>query len=287
MLFACWYTASHYPVERHNVHTTTIIAPSHHLAVHQVLVALPPILNMPLPPIFRDILLYCKIPAFSFVIDNLGMSCFVATDFYWQLVTSTLMPPAMIALLYLYNLCRSCFDLALAAKRSTGVALLILYVMLPVTSATIFSIFGCEDFDDGTSLLRTDFSVSCQDPRYAFFRKFALITVLIWPVGVPTLFAVILIRLRKELRNDKKDEDGELVRNNNRRIDRYAFFFDVYKPNCWWWENYESLRRVACTGVLVLFPVSSVLPTQPTSPNNSISSTTYSTPALTNPALTN
>ena len=34
-------------------------------------------------------------------------------------------------------------------------------------------------------------------------------------------------------------KDGELVRNNNRRIDRYAFFYDVYKHNCWWWEIYE------------------------------------------------
>ena len=42
---------------------------------------------MPLPPIFQDILLYAKIPAFNFVIDNLGMSCFIATDFYWQLVS--------------------------------------------------------------------------------------------------------------------------------------------------------------------------------------------------------
>jgi hypothetical protein len=103
--------------------------------------------------------------------------------------------------------------------------------------------------------LFSDYSVSCLDPSYAFFKTFALIMVFVWPVGVPALFATILISLRKELRNDTKDEDGELVRNNNRRIDRFAFFFDVYTPNCWWWEIYESLRRVACTGVLVLFPV--------------------------------
>ena len=36
----------------------------------QVLVALPPILDMPLPPVFQDILLYMKIPAFNFVIDK-------------------------------------------------------------------------------------------------------------------------------------------------------------------------------------------------------------------------
>ena len=181
-------------------------------------------------------------------------------------VTATLVPPALIILLYFYNLCRSCFDFTLTAKRSTGVALLILYAMLPVTSATIFSTFGCEDFDDGTSLLRSgtrglaertharthesahaptptphshtrvythspthppltrtplpaaDFSVSCQDPRYAWFKMFALIMVFVWPVGVPVTFAAILISRRKELRNDATDKDGELVRNNDRSI---------------------------------------------------------------------
>ena len=34
----------------------------------------------------------------------------------------------------------------------------------------------------------------------------------------------------------KRDKHGELERNNNRRIDRYAFFYDVYRPSCWWWE---------------------------------------------------
>ena len=38
---------------------------------------------------------------------------------------------------------------------STGPSLLVVYGMLPVTSATIFSTYGCEDFDDGSSLLRT------------------------------------------------------------------------------------------------------------------------------------
>ena len=56
------------------------------------------------------------------------------------------MPPAIIVLLFLYNLVRSCFDLSRTAKRTTGVALLILYAMLPVTAATIFSTFGCENF---------------------------------------------------------------------------------------------------------------------------------------------
>ena len=42
--------------------------------------------------------------------------------------------------------------------------------------------------------------------------------VFAWPVGVPATFAAILISRRKELRNDATDEDGELVRNNDRSI---------------------------------------------------------------------
>ena len=49
----------------------------------QVLVALPSILDMQLPPIFKDILLWAKLPALSFVLDNLGVSCFIPTNFYW------------------------------------------------------------------------------------------------------------------------------------------------------------------------------------------------------------
>ena len=224
----------------------------------QVLVALPRILDMPLPPLFKDMLLYLKLPALNFVIDNLGVSCFVPTDFYWQLVTTTALPLLFIGLIFLFNLVTK-LDCATALKASTGLCLLVLYGMLPVTSATIFSTFGCEDFDDGSSMLRTDYSVSCLDANYASFKQYALVMVFVWPVGVPALFGTILVSNRKVLRNAATDEHGELMRNDDRSIDRYAFFFDVYKPRCWWWEIYESVRRVACTGVLVLFPLNSVL----------------------------
>ena len=42
----------------------------------------------------------------------------------------------------------------------------------------------------------------------------------VWPVGVPALFALILVSRRKQLRNSETDEHGELVRNNNRWVAR-------------------------------------------------------------------
>ena len=55
-------------------------------------------------------------------------------------------------------------------------------------------------------MLRSDYSVSCQSATYAFFNRFAVIMVFVWPLGVPALFAVILVSNRRVLRNDAKDK---------------------------------------------------------------------------------
>ena len=67
-------------------------------------------------------------------------------------------------LIFLYNFIDN-FDCALALKDSTGLALLVVYGMLPVTSGTIFSTLGCEDFDDGSSLLRTGETMQTRDKK--------------------------------------------------------------------------------------------------------------------------
>ena len=83
--------------------------------------------------------------------------------------------------------------------------------------------------------------------------------VFVYPVGVPLMFATILFVYRRALRDDSQDADNELVRHSNPGLDRLAVLFDVYKPEKWWWEVYESLRRVLTTGVLVLIDPGSLL----------------------------
>ena len=82
-------------------------------------------------------------------------------------MTTTALPLCLIVLIFLYHFIDN-FDCALALKDSTGLALLVVYGMLPVTSATIFSTFGCEDFDDGSSLLRIGGTIAdytCRDKK--------------------------------------------------------------------------------------------------------------------------
>ena len=106
--------------------------------------------------------------------------------------------------------------------------------------------------------------------------------VFVYPIGVPLMFAVMLIKHWRALRDESRGAGRELLRDSNRNLDSIAVLFDVYKPKKWWWEVspksrrrcglegsifkppttnsqcYDSLRRVLTTGVLVLFDPGSI-----------------------------
>ena len=50
--------------------------------------------------------------------------------------------------------------------------------------------------------MRADYSISCDDERYASWSTFAGFMVLVYPVGVPALFAWLLYRIR-DVRDDE------------------------------------------------------------------------------------
>ena len=100
-----------------------------------------------------------------------------------------------------------------------------------------------ESFDDGTERLLYDLSFDVTDSRYDAMYAYAAINVLIYPVGIPLLFATILIKNRGALKDESRDAGGELVRDSNPSLDRFAVLFDVYKPKKWWWEYVRRDQR--------------------------------------------
>ena len=171
----------------------------------------------------------------------------------------TTLPSVLILFVFFRNLFVACCNPFHAATRTTGPALVIVYMVFPISAATIFNTFMTESFDDGNQRLTYDLSFDVTDPRYDFTFKYALIMVFVYPVGIPLLFATILFANRRALRDESRGEDNELIRNSNPALDRFAVLFDVYRPEKWWWEVYESLRRVLTTGVLVLIDPGSIL----------------------------
>ena len=95
-------------------------------------------------------------------------------------------------------------------KRATFVALVLTYVIYPISSTAIIQTFRCShDFPRGkeppdspyagTSFLLADMSVSCNSPAYNFYFAYALVFVFVIPVGIPLGYFCVLCRFRDRL----------------------------------------------------------------------------------------
>ena len=70
--------------------------------------------------------------------------------------------------------------------------------------------------------------------------------VLIYPIGVPLLFAYLLFKKRERIKKpmEEREKDEELF--------GMEFLFDNYKPKFWYFEIIVTVLRLLLTGVLGL-----------------------------------
>jgi len=92
--------------------------------------------------------------------------------------------------------------------------LLVLFFALPGCASYTLRYFQCLSFDAGAGerewrVLAADLTVSCRSPSYGRWRPYAVLMIMVWPVGVPLCFAVILWRHRAQLDPDLDDDDDD------------------------------------------------------------------------------
>ena len=88
--------------------------------------------------------------------------------------------------------------------------LLLTYLVIVSASSTIFQYFKCDSFKipeidqlDGVKKERylfVDYSIDCDSAYYLSMRPFAIVMVLIYPVGIPVLYFTLLFKNRAVLR---------------------------------------------------------------------------------------
>ena len=82
---------------------------------------------------------------------------------------------------------------------SRSLLFLVLFLIYPSTSAAIFATFQCEELSDGTRWLRADLSINCDSTVHAGFSIYAALMILVYPIGTPALYYVLLQRSRAAL----------------------------------------------------------------------------------------
>ena len=149
-----------------------------------------------------------------------------------------------------------------------------MHFLLPVCASSALAVFRCDTFSsEGISYMVIDYSLICESNGHKsgqrlFWEIYAILMVLVFPIGVPLTFGILLYHRRYDLcpkmreygtsyifiRQDDWAHDVEIISESRRnRCAHLAFLTDIYKPHCFWFEVAESLRRVALGSMLMLF----------------------------------
>eukprot|EP01041_Mallomonas_annulata_P001620 gene1620-3135_t len=216
---------------------------------------------------------------FSFM-DRVGLGC----DFHWDYVSvlqvTTLVPIGIAVALAAGDLLSRAsitrrgvvrnfnVDRVLGMSRAqyTSMFLLLTYLVLPGVSIVIFRSFTCVDADPDnvtgkySKYLRADMSISCDSHRYRFGVIWAIISIFVYPVGIPTLYLWLLHRVRHRIREEalfklEQESEGYTVRSQmavQDAVKQLQFLYGAYRPLRWYWEVVETVRRILLTGVLAV-----------------------------------
>jgi hypothetical protein len=204
-------------------------------------------------------------------------------SFYDKLLVSTLAPLAVVALLLCtYSIvCRRdklqqaaavtaqsarevcgkrAERLARVQSRHQLVFLVMTFLIYSTVSTTVFQTFACDSTAGlGGSYLRTDYSISCGTRTHTLYRVYAAFMVLLYPLGIPAIYAYLLWSHKELLRATAAatgSSSGSFRSTLKRRREHTAlstsqFLWQAYRPEMYYWELVECARRLLLTGAIV------------------------------------
>jgi len=238
-------------------------------AYFQVVGGLGLIFGIQFPPVYSTVISFLS-GVFSFdFISFMPIGCIFPSSHYTLLLSYTLVPLSLsIMLVGWYNKLKKETDEKSISLRNTlfELFLALTFLLLPSISVKVFTTFACQEFDDGTSFLKVDFSLDCQSPEHTFYKTFAGLMVCVYPVGIPLMYFILLFRTRQQLKAGQVKKEKEMSRDSaleealkkreeneekDKTVKALSFLYDSYQPKFWWFEIFETLRKLALTGFLV------------------------------------
>ena len=180
-----------------------------------------------------------------------SVGCFLEVDFHDLLLWTTITPVVVMGLLrgtYAFAIHRNRdtpeTTLRNIRKRHRSMALLVAFLVYSSVSSMVFQTFACEDLDDGKRYFRADFTIECDSPKHRAFQVYAGLMIMIYPIGIPALYAVLLFSNHHVLR----DEQG---RGESAVASLTSELWKPYKPHRFYYEVIECGRRILLVGVVV------------------------------------
>ena len=212
------------------------------------------------------------------------LGCIVRSNYHASLLTYTISPIVVIlGLTAVYKAKEGDQELR---NRVFSWGLFLVFLILPSISVFIFTTFACKQFDGGYgTYLKADYSIDCNSSGHFSFVVYAAFASLIYPVGIPCIYMRLLWKVRNKLDPPPPGAHAGQAGNNNwftttgqamfttktgdskqgveqaieerskhegdPEVKRLSFLYNAYEPRCWWFEVFETVRKLALTGFLV------------------------------------
>ena len=177
--------------------------------------------------------------------------CFLEIDFHDGLLSTTVTPVVVMGLLdgtcaFAIHRNRDAPEATLGniRKRHRSIALLVTFLVYSSFSSEVFQTFACEGLDDGKSYLRADYTIVCDSPKHKAFQIYAGLVVMMYPIGIPALYAVLLFSNHHVLRDEQDRGESAVARLT-------SDLWKPYKPHRFYYEVIECGRRILLVGVVV------------------------------------
>ncbi|CAN0338896.1 unnamed protein product [Ascophyllum nodosum] len=252
----------------------------------QILTVFPSIAAVEFPPVYSRFLSW--IDVVNFDLGNVfSASCvFPGLNFYQRLLITTLTPLALVGVLVMtYHIAKRRAGIGMSGvverraawSRHMAAGLLLTFLVFTSASTVVFKTFGCEnDAVAGKSYLRADYSLSCKTKTHIHYRIYAGFMLLVYPIGIPLLYAFILWKnrhllnptlaaaarveqdntggqRRKHLSPLQEEELEKMVklRRTNPELLPSMFLWKDFGPDLYYYEVIECGRRILLTGVLI------------------------------------
>ena len=131
-------------------------------------------------------------------------ACIMNVNFYVELIAATAGPLILVAslgLTYTIALHRNRGpERALSAvrrKHANATIIAIALLLYSMASSAVFRAFAYDPLDDGKVYLRSDYRIEYNSLKRKAFQIYAAFMLVVYPFGIPTMFALLIFRNRK------------------------------------------------------------------------------------------
>lgn len=236
------------------------------LAQSQIVSSVPSSFSVKFPSAYSGFLSFLGFSNLDF--GWIPFGCVLDIDPYTQLSCATLTSFAVVTVLFYLHVRSRAKD----EKPYFFMLLNFMYIILPWCSSLAVVVFQCDYFvDDDVSYMVADYSIICEKEgeksgRRIFWEAYAYLMILIFPLGIPLLFAGLLYQRRHDLCPKLKErgisylfirqhdwgQEVEVSEVTEQRCAHLRFLVEIYEPHCFWFEIVESWRRLMLSSLLIL-----------------------------------